>query len=197
MHLRSKASLKRVLVRMRAAPPSGLVPVILLTATLAACYPGSDAVYAQRQAAERQAVVTQNLRAATAQTPRGTPVEGVALRALVAERTWISEYERFPDGSPGPHRTYDYFREDGQFIWAHTWVYGEAKAMAGDYWRVEGSRLCWRNQRMWQEAKCYTVALDAKAGIQLYIDAPGTPNHGLLTRVIKRSEAGPPKTTGR
>lgn len=170
---------------------------ILLAATLTACYSGSDAIYAQRQAAERHAAATQSLRAATAQTARGAAVEGEALRKLVAGRTWISEYERFPDGSPGPHRTYDYFREDGQFIWAHNWVHGEAKAVAGDQWRVQGPRLCITHQHLSREAKCHTVALDTKQAIQLYIDTPGTPNHGLLTRVITRSEAGPPQITGR
>lgn len=50
---------------------------------------------------------------------------------------------------------------------------------------------------MSHETKCYTLALAAKQAIQVYIDAPGTPNHGLLTRVIRRSDAGPPKSTAR
>jgi hypothetical protein len=64
------------------APRIGFASAMLLAATLSARYPGGDAVYAQRQAAERHAVATQNLRAATAQTFRGTPVEGEAPRML-------------------------------------------------------------------------------------------------------------------
>lgn len=164
-----------------------------LALALPGCYYGSDAQYAQRQAQQRNEAATQGMRAATSQTPRGTALEGDALRQRLVERTWISEYERFPNGAIGPYRTYDYYRQDGQFIRGHNWVYGEPTPVAGDYWRIEGPRLCVLHQAMSAQPACYSVSQDAQQALQFYIDAPGTANHGLLTRVIKRSEAGPPK----
>ncbi len=163
-----------------------------ITLHLTACYPGSDAQYATRQSEERQAESTRALRAATAQAAPGSPLTGAALRDQVLERTWSSEFARFPNGDAGPYRTYDYFRRDGQFIWAHNWIYGEDKAVPGDRWRVDGARLCIVHQHFSHQEKCYTAALDAHGALQLYIDAPGTPNHGLLTRVIRHRLAGPP-----
>ncbi len=164
-----------------------------LATTLAGCDPGSDAQYAQHQALKRNAAATEAMRTATAQRPQGSAMAGDALRRHLVERTWISEYPRFPNGAQGPYRTYDYFRQDGQFILGHNWVYGEPVAVPGDYWRIEGPRLCVLHQAMSAQPKCYTAALDARQALQLYIDAPGSANHGLLTRVIERSEAGPPK----
>jgi hypothetical protein len=169
------------------------IALSFLAATLTGCYPGSDAQYSQRQAAARDAAATQAMRTATAQRTRGIAIAGDALRQRLVERTWISEYEKFPNGARGPYRTYDYFRQDGQFIRGHNWVYGDPVPVPGDYWRVDGPRLCILNQTMSAQPACYAVALDAGQALQLYIDAPGTPNHGLLTRVIERSIAGPPK----
>lgn len=166
---------------------------ICLALVLPGCYYGSDAQYSQRQAQKRNEIATQGMREATKQTPRGTPLEGDALLRRLVERTWIKEYERFPNGAIGPYRTYDYYRQDGQFIRGHNWVYGEPVAVPGDSWRVEGPRLCVLHQAMSAQPACYTVTQDARLALQFYIDAPGTANHGLLTRVIERSEAGPPK----
>lgn len=173
----------------RGAMFGALVGVTLI---LTACYPGSDARYATRQSEERQVESTRALRAASEQTPRGSPLTGAALRERVMERTWSSEFERFPNGDAGPYRTYHYFRQDGQLIWVHNWIYGEAKAVPGDRWRVEETRLCMVHQHFSHQENCYTMALDARGALQLYIDAPGTPNHGLITRVIRNSLAGPP-----
>lgn len=174
---------------------SGLRPgfAVALVLVLGACHHGSDAIYAQRQAEQRNAEATQDLRLATQQTARGAPLAGEALRALVAGRTWVSEFGAFPNGSPGSFRTQEYFREDGQFIWAHNWIQGEASAVPGDTWQVDGDRLCIRHQYWSQDVRCYSAAVGAQGEIQLYIDAPGTPNHGLLTRTIGHTQAGPPQ----
>lgn len=134
-----------------------------------------------------------HMRLATAQTVRGKAVAGEALRQLVSERTWVAHYEIFPDGAKGQYRTYEYFRQDGQFIWAHNWHYGEPRAVAGDRWRVDGERLCIVHRHFSHREKCYTVALDAEGVIQLYIDAPGTPDHALLTRRVRNTARGAPE----
>lgn len=173
--------------------PIRWIVLACLATTLAACYPGGDGQYSLRQAEKRNAVATEAMRSATAQTSHGSALAGDALRRHLVERTWISEFPQFPNGTQGPYRTYDYFRQDGQFIRGHNWVYGEPVPEAGDYWRIEGPRLCVLHQAMSAQPKCYTAALDERQALQFYIDAPGSANHGLLTRVIKRSEAGPPQ----
>ena len=166
---------------------------ICLAVALPGCYFGSDAQYSQRQAQKRNEAATQGMREATMQSPRGLTLGGDDLRQRLVERTWISEYERFPNGAIGPYQTYDYYRQDGQFIHGHNWVYGEPVPKPGDYWRVDGARLCVLHQAMSAQPACYTVTQGARQALQFYIDAPGTANHGLLTRVIDRNEAGPPK----
>ncbi|MBZ0089500.1 MAG: hypothetical protein K8H90_03870 [Thermoanaerobaculia bacterium] len=113
----------------------------------------------------------------------------------MSERTWISEYETFPDGGKGTYRTYDYFRRDGHLVWVDNWIHREPRSDPADRWRVDGPRLCFVNGRFSREEKCFTVALDAQEAIQLYIDAPGTSNHELLTRVIRQTAAGAPRVT--
>lgn len=174
---------------------AGIGMLITILLSTSGCYPGSDNQYAQAQAKARAAEATRSLRLATQQTVRGRPVAGPEIKKLVSERTWIKEYPRFPNGEPGPHRTYEYFRQDGQFIWADNWIYRAFKPVAGDRWRVDGDRdrLCVLHQHYSHIEKCYSVALDANNGIQLYIDEPGEANHGLITRTIRQTIAGAPE----
>lgn len=165
----------------------------LLSPSLSGCYPGSDNQYAQAQARARAAEWTRSARLSTQQTVRGRPVAGEELVNRVSERTWISEYQGFPNKEPGTHRTYDYFRKDGQFFWSDNWIYNKFEVVAENRWRVDGPRLCVLNQHYSHIEKCYTAALDAQQGIQLYIDAPGEANHGLLTRTIRLTTQGAPQ----
>ena len=174
----------------RIALRGGVLLALLLIAGCDPFYSDSENFRRHREAERAERIA--GMRAATQQTARGAAVEGEALRALLSDRTHVSEYEYSPSGRRERYVEYDYFRPDGVLIYRNTaWALDPAGS-AGDHWRIEGARLCVKRQAMSPDEACYTIALTAGGSVQYYVSKPGEPTDGLLTREIRNVQQGAP-----
>jgi hypothetical protein len=179
---------------MRDLQPSLAVACLAVASLLpAACTTYGDGAYAQRQhriESERRAA---DMRLATQQTRRGVDLGSAALLAALPDTTWVQRYLRFPTGQRGDYRLYRHFAPDGRLAVVDNWLEPSGSQAEGDWWRVEDDgRLCTLHQRFSHTPSCYRLARRSDGALQVYIDQPGSPYHGLLTMVIAEILPGPP-----
>jgi drug/metabolite transporter superfamily protein YnfA len=158
---------------------------------------GCEAFYSdnenfQRQSRAEHARRVAGMRAASAQTPVGTRLEGEGLRALLSGRTHVAVFGVSPSGRRERYVEYRYYAPGGQFVYVNTAWARDPKGNPSDRWRVDGPRLCVLNQAFTADEQCYTIAVTAKGHVQYFIDRPGDDTHGLLTSVISIIQDGAP-----
>ncbi len=132
------------------------------------------------------------MRLSTAQVERGERLHGKALVAFLSGRSFGYRYGSFPDGSRGDYVVYRHFNPDGRFIAVDNHLHNAPNSVDGDAWSVDGERLCVLHQWVSSTPQCYAAAVDARGGLQLYIDDPASQFHGLLTSVSNEIIDGPP-----
>lgn len=170
-----------------------LVCAGLLMPALAACTLKSDAQYASDQSRQRNEQAVRGMQAATQQTTRGQDLSGSALTAALAGKTLVDRYQRSPYGRAEPYVVQKHFASDGRFVVVDQPREYGALTNDQDRWRVDGPRLCIKGPPSQSEWKCYRMAVTSDGALQWFIDAPGTPSHGLLTIVTREILNGPPR----
>lgn len=152
----------------------------------------SDAENSFRNAQRANRKAAAAMRAATAQTPRGTGLSGDALRSALSGRTLAQRYERFPDGKAGEYVQYRYFLPDGRFLLMDNWIHVSSEPDEKDSWDVSADLLCLQSHRWFAGSRCYRVARGGRGELQFYLDRPGTEADGLLEYVFDEIRRGPP-----
>ena len=172
-----------------------MAPRALVLAALALVAFGCEAFhsdaenFARQRRAERARAVA-GMRAATAQTARGSDVAGDALVRLVSGRSHVFVYGVSPSGRAARYAESSHFRSDGGFVYRNTeWALDPA-GRPGDHWRVDGPRLCILNGAFSADEHCYRLAVQPDGRVQYYIADPGETD-GLLTKITDRIVEGP------
>lgn len=174
-------------------PLRTLVAVLLLVAPTLGCEAfRSDAENFSRQRRAEHSRAVAGMRSATQQTTRGTDVAGDALTRMVSGRTHVFEYGSAPGGRAERYVEYSYFRPDGRFVYRNTQWATNPDGRDGDYWRVDGPRLCVLNGSFSADEHCYRLAEQRDGRVQYYIAQPGDDADGLLTKITNRIVDGPP-----
>jgi hypothetical protein len=166
--------------------------LILCVLLLGGCGPYGDGAYASRQHRKEVERRTAGMRAATAQVTRGEDLAGAALVEVLAGRTMVQRYESFPNGQRGKFLQYRHFAADGSLLVVNNWLEPSGTPPRGDWWKVEGERVCTLHNAFSQTPSCYRVAREDDGTIQWYVDNPGQDYHGLLTIVAREWLDGPP-----
>jgi hypothetical protein len=166
-----------------------LTPCVLL---LVACGPYGDGAYSSQQHNKSVQRTIAGMRTATDQTVRGEDLAGAALIAVLSGRTMVKRYEGFPNGRKGEFVTYRYFAANGTLQVVDNWTNPSGSKPRGDWWKVEGHRVCILNRGFSETPSCYRVARARDGALQWYIDNPGGDYHGLYSIEAKEWIEGPP-----
>jgi hypothetical protein len=166
--------------------------MLLPACLLAGCGPYGDGAYAQKQHRREVARRTADMRLATAQVQRGEELVGEDLRRVLAGRTLVQRYASFPNGRQGEFVQYRYFAADGRLQVVDNWLEPSGSEPRGDWWKVEGPRLCLLHQGFSSTPSCYRMARTPAGALQWYVDDPEQPYHGLLTVISTEFLEGPP-----
>jgi len=159
---------------------------------LGACGPyGDGASYARAARRDREARAAA-MAQATRAMPRGTDLVGADLVRALSDRTWVSRYASFPNGSRGKYVLYRSFLSGGRFVALDNFLDRRVDPGSADSWKVEGPRIC----ILWSSfdpsaPHCYRVARSGDGAFQVYVDEPGGEFDGLLTFVIHEVLEGP------
>ncbi len=164
----------------------------LSTLLLGACAPYGDAAHASRQHRKEVERRTADMRVATNQVTRGADLVGAALVEALTGRTMVQRYASFPDGRRGEFLQYRHFAADGSLQVVDNWLEPSGGEPRGDWWKVEGARICTLHHAFSQTPSCYRVARARDGALQWYVDNPGLEYHGLLTIVAREWLDGPP-----
>jgi hypothetical protein len=156
--------------------------VLALVLLASGCWQSDNASFQRAWRADRQKRIA-GMRAATAQSERGTDVAGDDLQRLLAGKTHDSVFERTPLGERGRYVERSYFAPDGRFVYTNSLWARDADGREGAHWRVDGLRRCILNPDMTSTEQCYTIAVRPDGRVQYFIDAPGVETHALLTKV--------------
>jgi len=165
-----------------------LFGLVLLVAS--GCWESDSESFRRAWEADRRERIA-GMRAATAQSERGTDVSGEDLRRLVADKTHESVYERTPSGEQQRYVERSYFGPDGRFIYTNSAWARDPGGREGAHWRVDGPRLCILNPDMTSTEQCFTIAVRPDGRVQYFIDAPGQETNGLLTKIPTAVYDGP------
>jgi len=173
--------------------PKAAALTILSSLILLGCYPGSDAETFHRQREKERQRAIAAMRQATKTTAAGRRIEGSELELFLRDKTHVFAYESTPDGRRERYIESTYFRADGRFVYLNTLWARDPNGSENDKWRVDGNRLCVVNTHMSQDEHCYTLAVNPDQRVQYFIDRPGDPSHGLLTKITTETYDGAPR----
>ena len=179
------APLRRALARRMLA--AGLCGALAL-----ACGPYGDGASYARRARRERAERASDMAAATRSTVRGRDLEGAELEQALSNRTWVSRYESFPNGTRGTYVLFRNFRPDGRFVATDNFLNSAIDDHSPDTWKVDGPRLC----ILWSSfdrsaSHCYRVAVAGDGALQVYVAEPESEFDGLLTFVVREVLVGP------
>lgn len=160
----------------------GVSAALAIIVSLAGCWQSDQETFARKWESDRRHRID-GMRAATAQHARGIAVEGDALIAMLEDTTHESVFTHGPSGAPGPYVERSYFGPGGRFIYTNSAWAQDPEGREGDWWRVDGARLCILNQAMSRDPQCFTIARRPDGRVQYYVDDPGADSHGLLTKI--------------
>jgi len=152
------------------------------------CVPYGDGAAEMR--AHRKA-----MRATTTEYEQGTALVGQALVDALSGRTLVFRSRISVGGRETDSVVYRYFGPGGRFVYFDNNMRNVGfsfKYKEGDYWKVNGPRLCTLSQLRSSEPNCYSVARTTDGTIQFYVDDPGGPYHALLTAMTREVIEGPP-----
>lgn len=125
------------------------------------------------------------MRQATKTTPVGRRIEGSDLQSFLSDKTHVFVYEKSIE--------WTHFRGDGRFVYLNTTWARDERGSENNTWRVDGRRLCILNTQFSQDEHCYTIAVTANGRVQYFIDQPGDPADGLLTKITTETYQGAPR----
>lgn len=168
--------------------------LVLLTplCLLQGCGPYGDGAYAQKQHRREVERRTADMRLATDQVKRGADLVGEDLRQALSGRTLVQRYASFPNGQRGEFVQYRYFAAEGRLRVVDNWLEPTGSADRGDWWKVEGPRLCLLQHGYSSTPSCYRMARTPAGALQWYVDDAERSYHGLLTVVSTEFIEGPP-----
>ena len=160
--------------------------VALLLLATGACtemfYP--DAVNSSRQAEQARKEALRSMKLSSAQTSEGRLLSGEELVSLLAGKSHVSEYRKSVDDSKPYLTSYDYFGADGSYIGSDTYSRRTTDYQDVGRWVVNGTSLCIVLVSPRTDEQCYTIRLEDNGAIQYWINKPGDPFDGLLTRTV-------------
>ena len=133
------------------------------------------------------------MRQATKTTAPGRRIEGSDLESFLSGSTHVFVYESTPDNRRQTYIEWSYFRDDGRLVYVNTRWARDQNESQNNKWHVDGHRLCILNTHFSQDEKCYTIAVTANGRVQYFIDQPGDPADGLLTKVTDETYKGAPR----
>ena len=166
--------------------------LLLACSLLPGCAPYGDGAYAQKQHRREVERRTADMRLATDQVRRGDDLADDDLVQALAGRTLVQRYAGFPNGQRGEFVQYRYFAADGRLQIVDNWLEPSGSAERGDWWKVDGPRLCLLQHGYSETPSCYRMARTSAGALQWYVDDPEQPYHGLLTVVSAEFIEGPP-----
>jgi hypothetical protein len=162
------------------------VPVLFVTAgCMEAFY--SDSQNAGRRNAQARQSALASMKLASSQAAPARPVTGQALVQLLSGNSHVEAYRKSASDAKPYVTHYDYYGADGTFVGRDTHARRTPAYQEQGRWSVKGDSLC--IVKTGQE-NCYTVRLAADGAIQYWIDKPGDPFHGLLTRIVRTVRPG-------
>lgn len=145
----------------------------------------SDAVNSSRQANQAREQALHSMKLSSEQASPARSVSGAELVTLLAGKSHVSEYRK-RIGDPKPYlTTYDYYGADGSYLGSDTHARRTVGYQDLGRWSVNGETLCIALTAPRADEKCYSIKLEANASVQYWINKPGDPTNGLLTRVVR------------